>query len=271
MTDRELAAVLIAKNVHFFHAMNLRDFSAYCRSRSLLSRTEMIESDPDYTEFWSDEIDSQRGVLSRVFGNVYDFAAIFARARDASSPNIYGPVTLVFSPEVYEEMVDIVLTQRSIVELEDPWRASALNDVQIDEMLEGSVYGDAIAAPYSFTEVSCANPWLEWRHLKEVVVEPLVVGEVDLVGWVQQEVVRHQISVPVRARRYSNAEHLDLLQHLVSSFEAYVPVDDRPDRVPFKHIPPEIERMPKKYVRRYELWATYFFNGTVAFLREQRE
>ena len=88
---------------------------------------------------------------------------------------------------------------------------------------------------------------------------------------VQKEVARHGIPISVRARHYSNADHRDLLQHLVASFEEFVPDNDRPDRVPFKNVPSEIGEMPAKYVRRFELWATYFYNGTVAFLREQQE
>src|SRR3569832_471277 len=95
--DRYIATRFAQQGVRFFHAENIEGFRAHCESKHLLCRRKLVEAIPDaYTHFESDDYDMQKGFDARVFGNIYDMGAIYARANLGSqhpaAPNIYGPL-----------------------------------------------------------------------------------------------------------------------------------------------------------------------------------
>lgn len=182
MNEAQLKLALVYAGVHFFHAMDIRGVAQYCANGGILCRSRLREVDPELTQFWSDAEDEPRGVLTRVFGNLYDFGAIFARAGSSATPNIYGPVTFDFGSRVMDEMNDIVLTKESIVRLSDPWRLHAISDqAEVAEMLSGDDFRDPLAPAYQYTELSCSNEVISFNALERIIVDPIVVNGVDLV------------------------------------------------------------------------------------------
>lgn len=261
---------LKAANCRFYHAINLRAFSIYCSRAAVLSRTQLKLYDTSTTPFWSDQGDEQRGVMDRVFGNLYDFGEIFARARSQGAPNIYGPITLIMSPTIFDEMDDIVITKRSIVSNPGNWRDHALDDTAIDDMLIGDDYGSPIAGGYHFSELSCQNSFLPFAALERVIVDPLNVEGTSIVDEVSRLISLSGVKVPVQARRYSNNEHLVLLQGLVDSLCAFRH-DPGTGSLEFRDVPAVIAKMDRRYQRRFETWMTYFYFDTVCYIRDRSE
>lgn len=267
MPDTYLRAELITKNVPFFHAMNLRGFSAYCANGNVMSRAQLMAADPLYTRFWSDPADQRLGVLDRVFGNVYEFGAIFPRA--GGTPNIYGPISLKFRPDVYSVMPDLVATQQSIATGGGTWRTNAiLSQADVDAMLAGDGYGSRIAKSHYYTEISTAASRVPLDYLDSVVVEPLMFQQTTLIAEVQKVVAQHSINVPVIARHYGQPANLANLQTIAAAMENHQPGAPRThNRITIPNPPAWIAPPPPWIQPRMELWCTYFYNGTICFLR----
>ena len=266
MNAKSIAEKLNEANCRFYHAINLRAFATYCSRAAILSRTQLKTLDAATTPFWSDPGDEQRGVMDRVFGNLYDFGEIFARARKQGAPNVYGPITLVMSPAAFSSMNDIVITKKSIVSLSGNWRDHALDDTMVDEMLTGDDYGSPIAGGYHFSELSCKNNAVAFAALERIVVEPLSFEAKSLVDEVKTVLDAAGIKVPVVMRHYANGEHLTLIQGLVNTLCAFRHGTDK-SRMVFQDVPKAISKMDKPYRRRFETWATYLYFDTVCYLR----
>lgn len=267
MNAKSISEKLNEANCRFYHAINVRAFATYCRRAAILSRTQLKAHDPGMTPFWSDPEDERRGVMDRVFGNLYDFGEIFARARKQGAPNIYGPITLVMSPNVFGTMNDLVITKKSVVSLRGHWRDHALDDAMVDEMLEGDDYGAPIASGYHFSEVSCENNAIAFASLERIIVEPLSFGAESLVDEVRRLLEATGVEVPVQVRNYANGEHLALLQGLVNTLYAFRHGADK-SRLVFQDVPEPISKMDKSYRGRFETWATYLYFDTVCYLRD---
>lgn len=272
MSDREIRDRFSAAGVRFFHAMNLRGSSSYCERRAVLSRAELLAQDPGYTRFWSDEEDTRRNLMGRVFGNVYDFGAIYARSYVDASPNIYGPITFVFGPDVFEEMRDIVLTRRSIAMLVGPLAAHGIPDAELPSMLAGDGFGLPIAREYTWVELSCGNPEISFASLVRIIVEPLQIGNVALIDEVRRRIHEAGVDVPVEARAYAaGSDHQAHLQELCTSLWQLQHEDERPTRIELNRLPDWVAAMAEPHPGRIQTWATYFYNDTICFLREQAQ
>lgn len=259
--------LLANSRAHFYHATCLRGLAAYCRSRAILSRKRWMEADPEYTAFWSDESDEQIGVLSRVFGNVYDFGAIFARASCNSSPNVYGPITLEFSQGVFREMIDIVLTKESVGKMTRPcsWREDALSIEQVQEMLRGDSFNHPIAEKYHYTEISCENETIGFSNLEKVIVEPICIGSTDLVLEVSRLFQSVGVNVRVEARAYRATTRKKQYQELATALWNLAGSDGR-RKVTLNDLPMWVKE--EQLRSRFVIWAEYFYNGTACYLRE---
>lgn len=259
--------LLANSRAHFYHATCLRGLAAYCKSGAILSRKCWIEADPGYTVFWSDKSDEQIGVLTRVFGNVYDFGAIFARANFNSSPNVYGPITLEFSQGVFCAMADIVLTKESVGTMSQPqkWKENALTVEQVQEMLKGDDFGHPIAKEYHYTELSCGNSVLGLSDLAKVTVEPIQIGPWDLVSKVRELAKAANIADLVEPRSYKSDKRKDDYQKLATAMWELSKHEKRRE-ITLEDLPDWVKK--EKLCSRFVLWANYFFNGTACFLRE---
>lgn len=269
--DAYTARRFLERGVRFYHAENLQNFRTYCSAGGLLCRQALMREDPvGFTRFYSDALDAQLGVLGRVFGNLIDFGALFSRSAN-TVPNVYGPITLVFRPEVFSLMRDLRITPQSIATHKERWAGAALSaEAQVDELLQGNGYGDPITRSLQFCEFSCGNPALPLTALERVRVEPITLLGQRLSDVVRADLQARGLSVPVEVRRYDRPAHLLRLQALVSLCEQLrPPVDQHAWSFEPSQLPAELQALPAPLKTRLGLWCRYFCHGTVKPLRAQ--
>lgn len=265
--DKTLGERLTDANVRFYHAENLQNFRTHCQANALVCREALMSSDPvNYTRLYSDSIDERRGVLGRVFGNMYDFGAVFSRGK-GTVPNTYGPITLVFKPSVYSIMQDIVITPKSIVKYSDDWRSHAIKEKpQIDALLAGDSFGSPIANGYQFAELSCQNNALPFSFLEKIIVERIDVAGVSLFAVVKSVLAKQGLTIPVEERRYGR--NLDMLQEMVGLCESYpASITEDSWALHASQLPPSAQDRSEQGKIQLLLWCHNFFFGTVQSLR----
>lgn len=267
--DSYIAQRFAARQVRFFHAENLRNFRTYCEARAVLCREDLMARDPDFfTRFRSDADDRRLDVLNRVFGNVYDFGAIFARAPQAV-PNIYGPILLVFAPTVFSVMTDIRITPQSIATHLESWlQASITSTEQVDDLVGGDDFGSPISSSWYYCELSCANRSLPFPFLEEIIVEPISVGGLRLVDLVRAEAGAHGVRTLIRERHFRSDANADALRELVGTCEALTPgLSDSQWSFDTTNLPACFHDYPTERRGRAVGWCRYFYFGTVEEIR----
>ena len=269
--DQYIAQRFAARQVRFYHAENLRNFRTYCEARAVLCREELMVQDPaHFTQFRSDDDDARLGVLGRVFGNIYDFGAIFSRAPQ-SIPNIYGPILLIFAPSVFSMMADIRITPQSIATHLGSWaQASIRTNAQVDTLVEGDNFGSPINTNWHFCELSCDNRRLPFDHLEEIVVEPITVCGSRLVEVVRAEALSRGIRTLIRERPFRLNSNIDALNELVDTCEAVAPgLSDDLWNLGVANLPARFRAYPNNLQGRTVGWYRYFYFGTIEELRRQ--
>lgn len=265
--DKYISKKFARAKVRFYHAENLRNFSTYVSAKALLSRSELMKRDPEkYTRFYSDEADEKLGALTRVFGNIYDFGSIFARGRD-TVPNVYGPIVLVFKPEVFAEMSDIAITPKSIATHLDKWTSVRVTERSvIDEIVVGDDYGRPVADAWQGSELSCEGPTLSFASLEKVLVEPISIDGVALIDYVRE--VAASLKVPMKVRPYSRDENRARLQDLVDACES---LDDAIDHDEWSYregdLPESWASLDEAKRKRVPGWSRHFYYGTLGECR----
>lgn len=276
-----IGARFAQQGVRFFHAENIEGIRAHCEAGHLLCRKMLMEAIPDaYTHFESDPYDVAYGFDVRVFGNIYDLGAIYARANLGSSqnpaaPNIYGPIVLVFRPDVFSVMRDIVITPKSSWKTKPKWReVSVQTEAQVEELLTPDQPKDNIADTWQYAELSCANPKIPLSYLEKILVEPLTLPGMptrrELLHVVRKIAERCRIHVPIEARDFTDRTqrfkpaNLELLQRL-ADFCGQIPPDVTQQTwasTPFV-LPPEFQQLPNSMTGKMMRFARYYTFGTV--------
>jgi hypothetical protein len=108
------------RRISLFHACQWVDFRSYLKAGGVPSR-DVLEKSGSYTRFDSDQQDKDNGVWEKVFFNLKDFGQTFATGRiggdekrpTSATPNAFGPILLVFSPEVLRQASDVAVCLRS--------------------------------------------------------------------------------------------------------------------------------------------------------------
>lgn len=113
----ELIKLFNSRGVKFYHACQYKDFKTYLQLGGVPSRNLMEASGLPYTFFETDEVDKTNEVWDKVFGNLSDFGISFSQGKKnentAPTPNPYGPVLLIFNPDVFYEATDLAICLRS--------------------------------------------------------------------------------------------------------------------------------------------------------------
>lgn len=274
--DTFISQRLGESQVRFFHAENLQHFRRYCDAGAVLCRSELMRGAPAgrYTHFYSDPEDARLGVLQRVFGNIYDFGAIFGRAsRSGAVPNVYGPISFSFRSSVFAGMRDIAITPQSIVNLGHGWRGEAVSTAEeLDEMLQGDAYRSPIHERWHYSELSCANGQLPFEQLECVLVEPIDVLGMRLSALVENELRHRGFSVPVVERRYRDSTSLAMMGELVRFCEGLrLPATQEQWSLNDALLPASFRRLSPEKRKRVLLWCRYFCFGTLEPLRRDAE
>jgi hypothetical protein len=239
--NHEIAKVIDLFNergVKIYHACQYRDFKTYLALGGVPSRNLMESSGLPYTPFDTDNVDKNNEVWSMVFGNLSDFGFSFAQAarneRTAPVPNPYGPILLVFEPEVLSEAEDVAICLRSAGgrdfnrEIESLGSASEVDRiftysienapsdyakayVKFDRALRTEFGNDQAKSP----EVSCTvnNERFSFNHLAKIEIDPYVVNGQNLFDKVRDLKQRYDLNGAVWKRFYKEGR-LEIEQEL---------------------------------------------------------
>ncbi len=269
------------QGVRFFHSENVEGFRAHCKSKHLMCRRMLMEAIPvDYTHFESDTYDTEMGFDRRVFGNIYDLGAIYARANlqseNPAGPYVYGPIIFVFRPDVFSVMHDIVITQGGSWGIKPKWReVSIKNEAQVEEILQPDQPKDNVADNWQYAELSCANTELPLAYLEKIIVEPLTIplgsGRYSLQKAVSAAVMKYYgVSVVVEERDFEDRrqhfkpENREMLEKLARFCEQLPPnISQQNWRSAPPQLPSEFQSLPNKLKGLMRTWAQYFTFGTV--------
>jgi DNA-directed RNA polymerase subunit N (RpoN/RPB10) len=179
MIAEQCGQVLSSKFAKFFHAINLKDFEAYCARRSILSRLELTKFTPNFTPFYSDELDKVRGVWDRVFGNLQDYGQLFWAAPNCI-PNAYGPITLVLGRNVWTQASDIAVSRRTAAAKGFELSVDRMSPEQLNSCYE--LHDNKWwRLNCSGLEVSLGTSFLSLDFVDKVIVEPVTADLLDQV------------------------------------------------------------------------------------------
>lgn len=182
-----------------------------------------------YTHFDTDAVDRDNAVWNKVFGNLEDFGFGFAQGKPnpntAPTPNPYGPVLLVFNPEVFREATDVAICLRSAGGRDFNRENEALSNIAtVNRIFK---YPNIQDAPTEYakayikfsaelrtefndttamtTEVSCIveNEMLSFEHLSVIKSDLYVINQISLHEKVRQLKIQHRLNGAVSARRYN--------------------------------------------------------------------
>lgn len=224
------------RGVGFYHACQYKDFKTYLRLGGVPSRNLMENFGLDYTHFDTDDVDQDNSVWDKVFGNLSDFGLGFAMfnhsEHTAPLPNPYGPILLVFKPEVFLSAYDVAICLRSAGANGFDRENEALLIEQVNKIFH---YENIFDAPYynnrsyikwksdlqktfginevSAPEVSCIveSEVLSFESLDEIIVDPYVVNEISLVNSIVD--LTHEMGIRIMPRKYKNGR-LEIIRHI---------------------------------------------------------
>lgn len=229
----------------FYHACQYKDFKTYVELGGVPSRNLMEQSGLQYTTFDTDATDRNNAVWNKVFGNLQDFGFGFAQGQKnpntAPAPNPYGPVLLIFNPEVFREATDVAICLRSAGGRDFNRENEALSTAEevnriykhenLDEIPAGNVYAKSYIKysdelqrefndPEAMTpEISCIveNERFSFEHLFRIIVDPYVINNINLKDQVNQIKRRNGLNGVVWSRLYKKDEHrMEMKQELAN-------------------------------------------------------
>lgn len=254
--------------IHFYHADNIEQILEHFKKGRLLTRSDLISSSSEKTNFYSDNLDKILGFQDRIFGNIYDLGEIFVRGTHDCAPYIYGPIVLVFRPDTYSLMTDIIITPNSIASHKDRWRDYYVQAEQtVEKILAGTSFPeDKISRPWQGCELSCDKITLPLSYLDSIIVEPIKVK-----GWQLSELVsialeEYKISVPIYERRYrdKNPKARETIISLCN-FCHELPADIKQSQwdKSVTQLPETLGDLTDSQKTRFLLWCRYFYYGTL--------
>lgn len=298
----KIIALLNEREVKFYHACQYKDFKAYAQLGGIPSRLLMEQSQLDFTAFDTDNADHTNRVWDKVFGNLQDSGMPFAHGKinpqNAPTPNAFGPILLMFNPEVFEEATDVAICLRSaggenfnreieslstvsdvnkLFQLEDISKASGDNPFEKSNLKFTGALKKVFNNPHAATpEVSCSVPGqlLSFNHLWGVRVDPYEINKLHLFDQVRSIKFDKNIDGWIKPRSYADDMRLRIKQELgVLLIDSLITL-------------PEIIAHPtasddlKDWANRLQVagrgfyfnrFAKYLRNGTILKLKEESE
>lgn len=237
---RKLITLLNNRGVSFYHACQFKDFKTYVELGGVPSRNLIEQSGLPYTPFDTDNTDRNNAVWNKVFGNLQDFGFAFAQGRHnpntAPTPNPYGPILLIFNPEVFQETTDVAVCLRSAGGRNFDREHEALSIEFVNGIFE---YENVDHAPNNYAkayikyasqlqqkfndpnaqtpEVSCIvqSQLIMFKHLSSIIVDPYVINNTNLKNSVDQIKKQHRLPGTIWARRYKEGR-MEMKQELAN-------------------------------------------------------
>lgn len=231
---------LNSRKIKIYHACQLKDFKTYLKLGGVPSRRLMKDSELPFTPFDTDLVDSQNDVWDKVFGNFSDFGYGFYHymfgETTAPTPNPYGPILLVFSPDVIRVCEDISITLRSagaknfdrntesitLSELDDIFYFQNLNEcdsnAKLSRIASGPILNERFGVDYA------KNPEINskireeifpWEYLQYIICDPIRLNNVYLKKKLESYLLQSGIQVRVFERGYAKEERVEMINEIV--------------------------------------------------------
>jgi hypothetical protein len=216
------------RGVKFYHACQYKDFKTYLQLGGVPSRNIMKSSGLPYTVFDTDETDQKNEVWNKVFGNLSDFGFRFAQSKSnnntAPTPNPYGPILLIFYPDVFREASDIAICLRSAGGRNFNRDRESLSSVdEVNRIFEYTVENAPNEKAKSYIkfspslrqefndnnamspEVSCtvSDEILSFNYLNSIIVDSYEINGITLIRKVKEVIRNCEINCQIWERRYS--------------------------------------------------------------------
>lgn len=285
------------RGLKFYHACQYKDFKTYIKLGGIPSRNLMEKSGLPYTVFDTDEKDKKNEVWNKVFGNLENFGVGFAQGKanpnTAPTPNPYGPILLIFNPEVFREATDVAICLRSAGGTDFNRENEALPDIAtIARIFKYSNISDAsttYAKAYikhaselrqefknssaMTPEVSCivSNETLSFTHLSAIQSDLYTINKISLYEKVRQLKTVNGLNGTTSARQYNDGR-LAIKQEIANlNLNQFVSI---PQIIANTTISEELRdyatRLQKGQITwQYDRYAKYLRGGTLSLLNEE--
>lgn len=278
------------RGLKFYHACQYKDFKTYIHLGGVPSRNLMENSGLPFTPFDTDDTDRNNSVWNKVFGNLQDFGFGFAQGQrnpnTAPTPNPYGPVLLIFNPQVFREATDVAICLRSAGgrdfdrDQEALESAKEVNRIFSYENIEDApseyakayikrkeelrqTFGDQEAIT---PEVSCIveNERLSFTHLDKIIVDPYVINGQSLREKINTIKRNNHLNGVVWARLYKREEtRMEMKQELANLLvENFINI---PQLIQNQTISEGLRDYAERIQRGGEM--TFFYNRFAKYLR----
>jgi hypothetical protein len=285
------------RGVKFYHACQYKDFKTYLEIGGVPSRNLMERSGQPYTVFDTDNIDRENEVWNKVFGNLQDLGKGFAQGQrnenTAPTPNPYGPILLIFKPEVFTEALDVAISLRSAGGRDFNRENEALASAEIVNLI--FLYEDITQAPNEYSkahlkysralietfgdqnagspEVSCVvpNEKFSFKRLIIICVDPYIINGQNLKEEVRSLKVQHRLGCVVWERRYREGRR-EMIQELANLLhDGFVSI---PELIRSQNISDSLRDYAVRIQRGkmeffYNRFASYLRTGTILELNAE--
>jgi len=234
-----------------------------------------------HTPFRTDEQDKENGVWDKVFLNLTDFGNFFA-CGSKGTPNPYGPILLVFSPEVLRGAIDvgICLDSAGAAGFDRQGSALCLKDVprlfqnEKPDWLKPDLATEFCRSQYTASpeiSVSAKGDSLSLDHLEKIIVDPYALAR-SLTKITSLTVKRLAENIKVVERIYRKGDRQELVMELAKFLSFYVP-PVKSYKVLMINSPDVSEEMKTwlnslnpRASKAFEDFATYLTLGSLSFI-----
>ena len=217
---QDLVDLLEARQASLWHACQLMDLRSYVALGGIPSRALLEQRHHQFTPFVTDASDRTHGVWDKVFFNLGDFGAAFARGSSAT-PNAYGPIALQVAPRALLAASEVAICLRSAGASDFDRGNEALETCgDVDRLFRRPVssgfpasadirWGEELQAEFSVDRPNARAPEISLELPSNLVpleaviavwVDPIVVGESRLIDAVATHFAQAGVGLPVRPR-----------------------------------------------------------------------
>lgn len=288
----DVVRVLNRREASLWHACQLTEFAAYLRLNGIASRAGLERGNLGYTHMVTDAVDRRNGYWDRTYFSLDDIGQGFARGWKMH-PNVFGPIALQIAPDALLETTEAAFCPRSASgpgfdlqgeSLSSPSEVDALflHDVAVGfplsaEVRFGEQLREALESPTATTiEIltSVRPPVLDLRYVTAVWVDPVTIGDCQLIDLL--EGLTEQLGIPLKIRRRTllHDSRLDVwrdITRLVADGEKPLnQVMNRADTsTAFREWAQSINTAGLAWV--WERFARYLHHGTLRFMTKVTE
>jgi hypothetical protein len=254
-------------NIKLYHAISLNDFHTYIKEGGILSREKLSESNPYFTRFFSDPKDIQLGCWNRTFGNFTDLGARFGNFGN-SVPNAFGPINIVLSKSVLNDLSDVKVTKVSISQ--QKYNANE-HDVEMSKL--SALFNENNGTHYPNNEsqgleFSSSTECIEWKHVAYILVDPIEFNGKSLKAEVERILSQNGIHKKVLHRNIKCEETLEhLLQFSGALAGSLLHKNQKLEDVVPENLSCWLSELNPIGKSILASWLTYTYNGTLLHLK----